>query len=53
MYFYDTCVPRFSLCLCIGFPVNYIMANPFGNLIGIIVGDTKNEALKSFWNYCL
>lgn len=31
------------------FPVNYITASPFGNLIGIILGDMKNEALKCFF----
>lgn len=47
------CVPGVSSYMCISFPVNSVMASPFGNLIGIIVGDMKNEAFKSFWNYCL
>lgn len=38
------CVPGFSSYMCILFPVNSVMANPFGNLNAIIVGDMKNEA---------
>jgi len=46
------CGPGFGLYMRILLPVNYIMSSPFGNLIGIIIGDMKNEALKSFWNCC-
>lgn len=35
------CVPGLSLYICILFPVTYIMASPFGNLIRVIVGDNE------------